>query len=345
MVNPNQLAADFRSDTLTLPSDAMKQAMMQAELGDDVFSEDPTVNQLQEAFAERMGMQAAMFFPTGSMANLVALMVHAKPGTVLYAGATSHIHHYELGGYARIAGLALKEVNDSSGFLDQEDLEKKWNPGIYYMPQPGLVTVENTHNMLGGKIFPVEKLVSLRAFTNQVGVPLHMDGARLLHAAAGAKKDPKQWTAHVDSVMISISKGLGCPVGSVLCGSQAFITQARVTRKLLGGGMRQAGVIAAAGLFALENNLEALAKDIARCRAVYQGLPQNAKLEFVEPHTNILIGQLAKAQASELVDYLGTRQIKALAISPDRVRFVFHLNNTDRGCLALSEALNDWVTA
>lgn len=336
------LSADFRSDTFTLPSNAMKQAMASASLGDDVFGEDPSVNRLQEEMAHRLGMPAALFFPSGSMANLTAIMAQAEPGSVLYAGAMCHIHHYEMGGYAKVAGLALKEVDDAQGYLNREDLAKKWNPGIYYMPQPGLIAVENSHNMLGGLIYPVEELAALRTFAQEKKIPLHMDGARLFHAAAGAKCDPKVWTQHVDSVMVSISKGLGCPLGSVLCASHAVIEKARPIRKLLGGGMRQAGIVAAAGTYALTHHLDALTQDIDRCQQVYRGLQGSNSISMVPPQTNILIGEVTPGLAPDLVSHLETRDVKCLAISPDRVRFVFHLNNTDAGCQKLLDGLQQW---
>lgn len=338
------LSADFRSDTLTLPSQGMREAMCHAELGDDVFGEDPTVNALQNRFSELTEKQAALFFPSGSMANLAAIMVHARPGTVLYAGAACHIHHYELGSYATLAGLALKEVEDGSGYLDLEDLRNKWNPDIYYMPQPGLVTVENTHNMLGGKIYPVEELKKLRQFTSEKNVPLHMDGARLLHAAAGTDKAASEWTRNVDSVMISISKGMGCPVGSVLCGSGEFIQRARVIRKMLGGGMRQAGIIAAAGLYALNHHLPLLQKDIQRAHAVYHGTQGHENLKWVPPESNILIGNMPLGNAADLVHFLAGSGVKALAIHPHKIRFVFHLNNTDAGCQMLKSGIQKWLT-
>ena len=338
----DQLGADFRSDTFTLPSRAMKEAMAIAPLGDDVFAEDPSVNKLQAEMAETLGMEAALFFPSGSMANLTALMTQAKPGSVLYTGAMSHIHHYEMGGYSKIAGLALKEVDDSKGFLDRDDLAKKWNPEIYYMPQPGIIAVENSHNMLGGLIYPESELQALREFADRHNIPIHMDGARLFHAAAGAGKQPTVWTKHVDSVMVSISKGLGGPVGSVLCASMNVIKEARCIRKLLGGGMRQAGVLAAAGSYALAHHMEALSLDIERSQHIYRSLDGVDTIRLVPPQTNILIGEVADGLAPDLVSFLAERKVKCLAISPNRVRFVFHLNNTDEGCQSLLDGLLQW---
>lgn len=342
-MKPEDLAADFRSDTLTLPDVGMRAAMGSAELGDDVFGEDPTVNQLQKKMATLAGKPAALFFPSGSMANLTALMCHVGSGGALFTGQNSHINHYELGSYARIAGLSLVAVDDSAGFLDRKDLQSKWIPDIYYMPKPALITVENTHNMLGGKVYPIQELKALCDFANEKKIPVHMDGARLFHAGAGAGRDIRDWTEHVDSVMVALSKGLGCPVGSVLLGETDFIEHARVVRKLLGGGMRQAGVLAAAGLYALEQHMPCLELDIQRCRGVFEAFGNHESLRLVPPQSNILIGQLQDPSAAELVLHLAERGVKGLAISTDRVRFVFHLNNTEIGCNALLEGLLSWT--
>lgn len=343
-MKPEALVADFRSDTLTLPNVGMRAAIGSADLGDDVFGEDPTVNLLQEKMATLAGKSAALFFPSGSMANLTALMTHAAPGGVLYAGANSHINHYELGSYARIAGLSLVPVDDAQGYLDRTDLISRWIPEIYYMPKPALIAVENTHNMLGGKIYPVEELAALRNFAEEKKIPVHMDGARLFHAGAGAGRDIRDWTQHVDSVMIALSKGLGCPVGSVLVGESGFIERARVTRKLLGGGMRQAGILAAAGNYALEHHMSSLELDIQRCRGVYEAFGNRGGLRLVPPQSNILIGELDDHGAADLVAHLAGYGVKALAIAPNRVRFVFHLNNTEVGCNSLLEGLLSWVS-
>ncbi len=345
MAARQELAFDFRSDTVTQPTENMKAFMMEAELGDDVFQEDPTTIALQERVARLTGMEAALFFPSGSMANLAALITHAAPGKLLYAGATSHIKLYELGSYARIAGLNLFEIDDSRGYLDLEQLRKSWSPDIYYMPEPGLVAVENTHNMLGGLIYPIAELQELSSFTRARNTPLHMDGARLLHAVKALDEPVTAWTRHVDSVMISISKGLGAPVGSVLAGKAEFIGRALRHRKLLGGGLRQSGILAAGGLYALEHHLPLLARDHARCARVYEGIRDLDWLDAVPPLTNILIFRMKEPRAREYARALDARGIRLLAISEDKVRAVFHLHISEEACERLITLTRHWGVA
>jgi len=337
-----ELASDFRSDTVTQPTREMKAFMIQAELGDDVFGEDPTVRELQRRIAAMTGKEDALYFPTGSMANLAALLAHTAPGQILYSGANSHIKVYEMGSYARIAGLSLYEVDDRPGWLDQDQLARLWPPDIYYMPQAGLVTVENTHNMNGGLIYPVEKLTALSAMVRERGLPLHIDGARLLNAARAAGRPVTDWTDAADSVSISMNKGLGAPMGSLLAGSKALIAKALRFRKLLGGGMRQAGVVAAAGLYALDHHLPLLDRDHQRCRAVYERIAMLDFLTAIEPHTNILIFQLAEPRAADLAAHLAAQGLRVIPISVDKVRAVFHLHISDEACTALGEAIAAW---
>ena len=339
------LEFDFRSDTVTQPSEDMKAAMMASPLGDDVFGEDPTVNALQDEVARLTGMEAALFFPTGSMANLAALMGHAHPGTALFAGVSSHVKLYELGSYARIAGLNLHEIDDSRGFLDRDALASAWPADLYFMPKPGLVTVENTHNMLGGLIYPPDELKALYDFTQERGTPLHMDGARLLNAARARGVDVQFWTRHVDSVMIAISKGLGAPAGSLLAGSSAFINNVLPIRKLLGGGMRQVGILAAAGLFSLKHHLPLLDRDHDRCRTVFEAIKDLEWLDVINPESNILIYHLKKPIAVQYMNDLNEQGIHLLALSETKVRVVFHLNLSDEACERLVDLTRGWKGA
>lgn len=339
----DDLNRDFRSDTVTQPTQAMKEAMNLAELGDDVYGEDPTINRLQDMVAKLTGFEAALLFPSGSMANLTALMNHAQPGTVLYAGASSHVKLYEMGGYARVAGLSLMEVDDTGGLLDLQGLTKVWSPDIYYLPNAGVVSVENTHNLLGGLIYPERDLAELSAFVHQRGVKVHMDGARLWHAARARQKPLSHWTRHVDSVMLSISKGLGAPVGSVLAGSKDFIEKARATRKLLGGGMRQAGILAAAGIHAVEHHFARLDQDHERCKHVAGELSRIPGWQVTPPQTNILIVKLPKAFGAELAHAVQEATgCRFLAMKPDTIRLVFHQHIDDEACEAVVNAMNDW---
>lgn len=336
------LAYDFRSDTVTQPCAAMKEAMMNADLGDDVYREDPSALALEEKTASLLGKEAALYFPTGCMANLTALMMHAQPGSVLYAGARSHIKLYELGSYARIAGLSLVEVPDTGGRLDFEALKKSWFGDIYYLPKAGVICVENTHNMLGGLVYPEQELARVAEFAREKQTPLHMDGARLFNAAVAKDCSPTVWTQHVDSVMVALSKGLGAPMGSILAGRKSEIDRALAIRKMLGGGMRQVGMTAAAALYALDHNLPLLARDHDRCRRVYEAAKEVPGLDPVAPDTNILIINMAEPKAQELVAAADAVGAKVMAVSDSVVRAVFHLNISDEACEALVDAFRKW---
>ncbi|CAM2005205.1 threonine aldolase family protein [Acanthopleuribacter pedis] len=342
MATLEETAFDFRSDTVTLPTQAMRAAMAEAEMGDDVYGEDPSVNALQDHIASLTGMEAALFFPTGSMANLAALMCHTQPGSMMFTGFLSHIKRYELGGYARIAGLSLTDIDDQQGFLNLEQLQERWSPDIYYMTQAGIVCVENTHNIGGGLVYPVQELIDLRRFTREKKVPIHMDGARLWHAAVAQDRPLTDWTRHVDSVMMSVSKGLGAPVGSVLAASQATVDQARIQRKLLGGGMRQAGMLAAGARYAVDNHLPLLERDHTRCREVYGAIKNLFWLKAVEPQTNILIFKTEKPEAVAMTQWLAEQGLRCLPLAADRVRLVFHLNLSDEACERAIDKIKEW---
>ncbi len=323
---------DFRSDTVTQPSVAMKAYMATQPLGDDVFEECPTTITLQERIAEYLGKEAALLFPTGSMANLTALICHAQPGTILFAGQNSHIKLYEKGSYARFAGLNLFEVPDRDGQLDLKALKNVWPHGGLYDSVPGIVAVENTHNKNGGLIYPETELEDLSAWVGsresslKKNIPIHMDGARLAHVAVAENRPATDWTRHVDTVMMCLSKGLGCPVGSLLAGSESFIRKARDVRKVLGGGMRQCGILAAAGLYALDHNLPLLATDHERCKRFYEGVNDLDWLDVKEPQTNILIATLESSNAEKLVNDMKKAGIYFIALSANTIRLVFHLN-------------------
>lgn len=336
---PFELDHDFRSDTLSQPSQAMKTAMVEAPLGDDVYNEDPTVLKLQATYAEHCGFEASLFFPTGSMANLAALMTHAQPGTVLYAGSKSHVKLYEMGSYARLAGLSLIEIDDAAGYPDLAELTSKWFPDIYYMPNPAIITVENTHNMRGGVVTSPETIGQIGAFAKEKHVAFHMDGARIFNASIAAGKPVSDWAQHLDSMMLSISKGLGAPVGSLLLGSRDFIEAAKPIRKLLGGGLRQSGILAAAGLYALEHNLPLLERDHERAHDVFSAIQNCDWLTATEPQTNILIFKCHEPVAVALVDHLREQQVGALPLSAHEVRAVFHLNNSNAACEKLKTAI------
>lgn len=264
---------DLRSDTVTLPTPEMRDAIARAELGDDVYGEDPTVNRLQEIAAEMTGKQAALLVASGTMANLIALMVHCPRGRKAILGSKAHSYIYEAGGGAAVGGIVMTPVaNLETGALDLGELEHELaTPPDAHFAQPALVALENTHNNCGGVAVPASHMADVNALARHHGVAVHLDGARIFNAAIALETNVQSLAAHADSLSFCLSKGLACPVGSLLCGSREFIVQAHRVRKLLGGGMRQAGIIAAAGIVALRTMVDRLAEDHLNARALAEG--------------------------------------------------------------------------
>jgi len=268
---------DLRSDTVTKPTPAMRRAMMDAEVGDDVYGEDPTINRLQERAAEIFGKEAALFVPTGSMANQIAVKLHTRPGTEVVIEERGHIYNFEMAAMSAVAGALARPVrsSDGSGILSWQDIEGALHiGGAYYVAPTGLIALENSHNLAGGTPMTAERTDEICEHAHSLGIPVHLDGARIFNAACALKTPVSELARSVDSVMFCLSKGLGAPVGSMLLGSSAFIEDARCWRKLLGGGMRQAGVLAAAGLVALEETPERLPEDHSNARRLALGLAE-----------------------------------------------------------------------
>src|SRR5208337_770689 len=264
----------LRSDTVTLPTPEMRDAIARAELGDDVYREDPTVNRLEELAAEVTGKQAALLVASGTMANLIALMVHCPRGRKAIVGAKAHTFIYEAGGASVVGGIAMVPVaNLETGALDLTELEHELaTPPDAHFAQPALVALENTHNSCGGVAVPASHMADVATLARRHNVAVHLDGARIFNAAIALETDARTLAGYADSVSFCLSKGLACPVGSLLCGSREFIAEAHRTRKLLGGGMRQAGIIAAAGIVALDSMVQRLADDHLNARALAEGL-------------------------------------------------------------------------
>jgi len=319
---------DLRSDTVTKPTPKMREALARAEVGDDVYGEDPTVNRLQERAAELLGMEAALFVPSGTMGNQIAVKVHTRPGDEVILEADSHIFNYELGMMAAFSGVLARPIATERGVLSVEAIAAAVRPPIYYLAQTGLICLENTHNRKAGAVYSLKKAQELVEFAHSRGIPVHLDGARIFNAAVASGQSAKELVEGFDSVMFCLSKGLGAPVGSLVVGSKEFIEEARRVRKMLGGGMRQAGILAAAGLYALENHIERLAEDHEHARLIHDNLkkfePELLTLEPVE--TNIVIFSLKKMAAEELAGKLRERGILIHAIGPQRVRLVTHLD-------------------
>jgi threonine aldolase len=335
---------DLRSDTVTRPCAAMRAAMAAAEVGDDGYAEDPTVRRLEEAAAALTGKQAALLMPSGTMGNLCALLTHAPRGAEILLETTSHIQRSELGGIAALAGLPARPLAGVRGAIPLAAIEACFEAGEYgTLPKPGLLCLETTHNAAGGAVLPLDYLDGAAALARRRGIPLHLDGARLFNAAAALNVPAEAITRHVDTVTFCLSKGLGAPVGSLLCGSEAFVAAARRNRRMLGGTMRQAGIVAAAGLVALERNTGRLAEDHARARRLAEGLaaisPTLCDPATVE--TNILFVDYAGSGmgAAEWAARLGERGIACRASSATRMRLLTHLDIGDADVAAMLDAV------
>jgi threonine aldolase len=286
---------DLRSDTVTLPSPEMREAMAGAELGDDVMAEDPTVNRLQEIAAEVLGKEAALLVTSGTQGNLAALLTHCRRGDEVIVGAEAHTFVFEVGGAWALGGLGLRTIrNDEGGRLDLPEVKAAIRFANDHFPRTGLICVENTHNRCGGTVLTEEDMAGLREIGDRRGVPIHLDGARLFNAAIALGVPAARLAASADSVTFCLSKGLGAPVGSVLCGTREFVAEARRYRKMLGGGMRQAGVIAAAGIYALENMVERLVDDHENARIAAERLREIAGITLAPPpQTNLVYFSVA----------------------------------------------------
>ena len=285
-----QSIIDLRSDTVTVPTRAMIEAMMAAEVGDDVYGEDTTVNRLEARVAEMLGMEAGLFVASGTMGNLVCICAHTRPGDEMILDDNSHCYYYEGGGYAAVAGVGVRFVHTADGVVQPEQIRPLVQPDNAHFARSRLVVIENTHNRGGGTPYPLAAVRGIAEVCRDAGLRLHMDGARLWDACVATGAEPADYAAHADSVTVCLSKGLGCPVGSVVAGSAEFIERARRVRKRLGGGLRQAGYMAAAGLYAIENNIARLAEDHAHARLLADGLRPCAGLRLVHdpPPTNMV---------------------------------------------------------
>jgi len=319
---------DLRSDTVTVPCQAMLDAMASAKVGDDVFKEDPTVNALQESVADLFGMEAALFFPSGTMANQAAIKVHTRSGDELICDANAHVHFYEGGGIASNSGVSVNAIEGVRGVFAAQDVAVRIRPENVHFPSTSLVCLENTCNRGGGRVFPIANVQAIAETCRENGLKLHLDGARIFNAMLAEGSTPLQHGALYDSISICLSKGLGAPIGSLLLGKSEFISRALRVRKVFGGGMRQAGFIAAAGLFALENNLARLSEDHYHASLLAECLAQLSYVNSVFPQeTNIVIFQLnADIDTLDFLKHLERHGIRAITMGDQMVRFVTHLN-------------------
>lgn len=319
---------DLRSDTFTKPSNDMLQAMFAAPVGDDVFGEDPTVNELEDYCAQVFGMEAAIFCPSGTMTNQIAIKCHTQPGDEVICEKVSHVYIYEGGGIAFNSGCQVKTINGIRGLITAEDVVTAINPDDVHKANTSLVVLENTGNRGGGSCYELEDILKIKEVCFQNDLQLHLDGARLFNALVAKKQTPKQYGEIFDSISICLSKGLGTPVGSVLLGKKDFIKKARRVRKVLGGGMRQAGYLAAAGLFALHNNIERLDADHHHAKEIAEELLKRdftGKMMPVE--TNIIIFEvLMEGGPVAFCEKMKRYDILCLPISATQVRMVTHLD-------------------
>jgi len=340
---------DLRSDTLTLPTPAMRDAMARAEVGDDVWGEDPTVQRLEAMSAALMGKEAGLFLASGTMGNLVSVVAQTTPGQEIVLDADSHIFNYEVGGAAVVGNVQTRPIKTERGFLSPAQVAEAIRPSNVHIPITGLVCVENTHNRHGGMLCTPEEISAVAAVAHRAGVLVHLDGARLFNAAVALGRPTREFAAHADSVTFCVSKGLSAPVGSVVCGTREFIARARRVRKMVGGGMRQVGVLAAAGIVALEQMIDRLGEDHANARRLADGVAALPKIriDLARVQTNIVIFFVDRpGGADELVAGCLARKIKIHAIGPTSIRCVTHKDVDDadieRALEALAEITRTW---
>src|SRR5438876_2759576 len=336
---------DLRSDTVTKPSAEMRRAMAEADVGDDVFIEDPTVNRLQERAAEMFTREAALFVPSGTMGNLTCILAHTRPGQEVICEEAGHIYNYEMASMSAIAGVLPRLVRGEDGILTWDIVSKGIRPKIYYRPQTALISLENTHNMAGGTVYPTKLSEEICDRAHDAGIRVHLDCARIFNAATYLGENFVDMTKKFDSIQFCLSKGLGAPVGSMIVGSREFIERCRSIRKMLGGGMRQAGVLAAAGLIALEKGPKRLQvdHDHAKLRATGLAAIPGITLNPAKVQTNIVIFNLKASgwSSSRFLETLAKRNVLAVPVDNERVRMVTHLdvdrNDVEKAAAAVQE--------
>ncbi|HEX9284922.1 MAG TPA: low-specificity L-threonine aldolase [Nitrospirales bacterium] len=336
---------DLRSDTVTKPSPAMREAMATAEVGDDVFGEDPTVNRLQETAARLLGKEAALFVPSGTMANQLSVRLHTQPGDEIIVEAGAHVVRYESGAAAGLSGVQTCWLSGSRGVLEPEQIEAAIRPPEYHNPPTTLICLENTHNRGGGTIYPLDKIEAIRKVAEAKRIAMHLDGARLFNAVVATGIPAAEYARHFETVSFCLSKGLGAPVGSLICADTARIVKLRRLRKMFGGGMRQAGILAAAGLYALDHNIARLTRDhvhAKRLAATLAGLP-GLRINPEHVETNIVVFDISETRrtAEDLLAMLKTEGLLLVPFSPTTLRAVTHLDvssgQIDQACAILKK--------
>jgi len=340
MSNP---VVDLRSDTVTSPSPEMRAAIANAEVGDDVIGYDPTVDRLQKLTAEILGKEDALYMPSGSMTNQIAVRIHCKAGDEFICEAGCHIYNYEQAAFAQLSGVVARTVESEGGVLQLDQLRGLIRPINEHLVRTRLVCLENTHNRAAGKVLPYDTVAEICEWAHENGLRTHLDGARLFNAVAASGISASDWSQHFDTVSICFSKGLGAPVGSALAGSREAIAEARRHRKLFGGGMRQVGIIAAGALYALENNLERLSEDHANVHTLAEGIraAEGVWMHPAEVDTNIIFFHVDPklGSAADFVAALEAENVLALALGPDVIRMVTHLDVDAAGAARAAKAI------
>ncbi len=334
---------DLRSDTVTKPTAGMLAAMMSATVGDDVFSEDPTVNDLERRVAEMLGMEAALFVPTGTMSNQIAVRIHCRPQDEILLESTSHIYLWEAGAPAALSGVTQRTIDGRFGILDASQLEDQLHPDDMHSVRSRLVCLENTHNRGGGTVYPLEKVKAISAWAHANGLAMHLDGARLWNAIVASGIGPKEWAKHFDTVSVCFSKGLGAPVGSALAGPKDLIAHGRRVRKLFGGAMRQVGYLAAACLYALDRNVERLAEDHANAKLIAAAVAEVPGFKLLPPdvETNLVWFEVRSpwGSARDVANRLKEQGVLVAALGRNVVRAVTHLDATREQCQRAADAI------
>jgi threonine aldolase len=348
---------DLRSDTLTLPTPEMREAMARADVGDDVWDEDPTVKRLEALAAERMGKEAGLFVTSGTQGNLVSVLAQTRAGQEVVLDADSHVFNYEVAGAAMVGSVQMRPIKTARGFLTPEQVREAIRPANIHLPVTALVCVENTHNRHGGTCCTPEEITAVADAAHAGGAAVHLDGARLFNAAVALDRPARDFARPADTVTFCLSKGLGAPVGSVVCGAADVVARAKRARKMLGGGMRQAGIIAAAGIVAIERMVERLAEDHANARRLAEGIAKlpGIRVDLASVQTNIVIfhvdrggGRETSARATqELVAGCAARKVKVHGIGPASIRCVTHkdvdADDVRRAVEALREITQGWA--
>ncbi|PYP89618.1 MAG: hypothetical protein DMF61_02815 [Blastocatellia bacterium AA13] len=326
---------DLRSDTVTRPTDEMREAMARAQVGDDVFEEDPTVNRLQELAAAMLGKEAAIFVPTGTMGNQICIRMHTQIGQEVILEERSHIFNMEVSAMAAVSGTLARPVRGEDGVLDWNTIEPAIRQGNPHVADTGLITIENTLNLAGGIVIRIEAMEEICERAHALGLPVHLDGARIFNAATALRRDVSDLARPFDTVMFCLSKGLAAPVGSIVAGPKDFIRQARKVRRMLGGGMRQSGILAAAGIVALEKMVSRIEEDHSNAQLLAKGLAQlsGIRLDPERVATNILVFEVnGSINAKELQNRLKERGVLAIALNDKQMRMVTHKDVSRADC-------------